>query len=153
MSRKKYVKNKDAENKIKMAAEYISQELCKQGCMIHRYDAYSTNSVYLKVDAGIACSIRLSDHKGYAYLKYRFNFLANEPGNQVEHIVDAYDRYFYTAGAVDQLIDDVLLLRLQRMRAYRNYSQLVDRALTQSKSKKGFWQQAYRVSAQQDSAA
>ena len=60
MSRKKYVKNKDAENKIKMAAEYISQELCKQGCMIHRYDAYSTNSVYLKAVSYTHLEIRIA---------------------------------------------------------------------------------------------
>lgn len=153
MSRNRYRKEREAKHKIRAAAEYISQALCQKGCLVHRYDAYSTDSVYLKVDAGIACSIRLSDHKGYDHLKYRFNFLANEPGKKVEYTVDAYDRYFYQAGAADRLIADVLRLREQRMRAYKQYHQLVAGALAQSKSQKGFWQHAYQVSAHHDAAA
>ena len=153
MSRNADREKREARRKIRAAAEYISQALCQKGCLVHRYDAYSTNSVYLKVDAGVACSIRLSDHKGYAHLKYRFNFLANEPGAQVEHTIDAYDRYFYQAGAVDQLIADVLCLRDQRRKAYKNYSQLVSQALARARMQKGFWQHAYRVSARQNVAA
>lgn len=153
MSRNASREKRDARRKIRASAEYISQALCQKGCLVYRYDAYSTNSVYLKVDAGVACSIRLSDHKGYAHLKYRFNFLANKPGTRVEHTIDAYDRYFYQAGAVDQLIDDVLRLRDQRRKAYKNYSQLVSQALARARMQKGFWQHAYRVSARQNVAA
>lgn len=42
---------------------------------IHRYDAYSTNSVYLKFDYGLGNSLRISDHHGKERLNYRFNIL------------------------------------------------------------------------------
>lgn len=32
--------------------------------VIHRLDAYSTNSIYLKFDYGIVNSLRISDHEG-----------------------------------------------------------------------------------------
>ena len=31
-------------------AEYIANKLIEKGVIIHRYDAYSTNSIYLKLD-------------------------------------------------------------------------------------------------------
>lgn len=36
--------------------------------VIHRLDAYSTNSIYLKFDYGIVNSLRISDHEGKKHL-------------------------------------------------------------------------------------
>lgn len=57
---------------VKALADYICNALAGK-MIIHRYDAFSTNSVYLKFDYGVANSLRISDHAGYGYLSYRYN--------------------------------------------------------------------------------
>lgn len=59
---------------VKDLAAYVCDKLAGK-VLIHRYDAYSTNSVYLKFDYGLGNSLRLSDHIGKAGLNYRFNKL------------------------------------------------------------------------------
>lgn len=59
--------------KIHAIARQVTERMKEQGVIVHRYDAYSTNSVYLKFDYGAAYSLRISDHKGKKHLKYRFN--------------------------------------------------------------------------------
>lgn len=54
-------------------ADYLVEQLKGQGLTIHRYDATSTHSIYLKLDFGVAGSIRISDHKGKRYLHYTYN--------------------------------------------------------------------------------
>ena len=54
-------------------AEYVIEELLKHGFVIHRYDAHSTCSIYLKLDYGACNSIRISDHDGYEHLSYKYN--------------------------------------------------------------------------------
>lgn len=145
--------NKELSALILRAADYVGRTLSGRGCMVHRYDAFSTSSVYLKVDAGVACSIRLSDHEGHYNLKYRFNYLAQVPGEAVEHVQDGFDRYFYQAGAVDQMIEDILELREQRYLMYRNYDDLIKERLEESVNASGFWQGAYLISSQDLEAA
>lgn len=59
---------------VKDLAAYVCDKLAGK-VLIHRYDAYSTNSVYLKFDYGLGNSLRLSDHTGKAGLNYRFNII------------------------------------------------------------------------------
>lgn len=54
---------------VKDLAAYVCDKLAGK-VLIHRYDAYSTNSVYLKFDYGLGNSLRLSDHTGKAGLNY-----------------------------------------------------------------------------------
>lgn len=142
---KRFHKDPALSGKIQEAARYISEALIKHDCQIHRYDAIKTNSVYLKVDAGVACSIRLSDHQGYDYLKYRYNYMAQVPGAEVRQITDGHERFYYQSGAIDRLIEDVLALREQRMAIYQDYRGLIERSLRESKTQTGFWQGAYCV--------
>ncbi|WP_181879268.1 hypothetical protein [Levilactobacillus brevis] len=51
-----------------------------QGIKVMRYDAYSTNSVYLKLDYGLLYTLRISDHPGKRYLAYRFNVIRGYHG-------------------------------------------------------------------------
>lgn len=59
---------------IRDLAAYVCDRLVGK-VLIHRYDAYSTNSVYLKFDYGVANSLRIADHAGKEYLSYRFNII------------------------------------------------------------------------------
>ena len=67
---------------IRDLAAYVCDRLVGK-VLIHRYDAYSTNSVYLKFDYGVANSLRIADHAGKEYLSYRFNIILTltEPKN------------------------------------------------------------------------
>ena len=57
---------------IRDLATEVAQKLVEAGFVVHRYNAYSTQSVYLKLDYGVANSIRISDHKGKEKLSYRY---------------------------------------------------------------------------------
>ena len=59
--------------------------------VIHRLDAYSTNSIYLKFDYGIVNSLRISDHEGKKHLSYRYNILLDQQVREVRHM-NGYDR-------------------------------------------------------------
>lgn len=69
---------------IRDLAAYVCDRLVGK-VLIHRYDAYSTNSVYLKFDYGVANSLRIADHAGKEYLSYRFNIILTltEPKNDL----------------------------------------------------------------------
>jgi hypothetical protein len=145
-------KDNEEENKAsspqstKKAVEYVIDQLLPAGCLLHRYNAYSTNSIYLKVDAGVACSIRFADHIGKAHLSYRFNFMVQEPGTGVE--IDnsgKHERRYYQSEAIDQLVEDVLALRQSRQIQYPHYDLLVRRSEKEGREQKGFWQHAYCV--------
>jgi hypothetical protein len=146
-------KEKQINVQIRQAADYLGEALCCNGCIVHRYDAISTSSVYLKIDAGVACSIRLSDHEGRGDLAYRFNYLANETGTDVYCLNGSTDRYYYQSGALGTMVNDVLVLRDERELMYKNYDELVQERLTSGEHQKGFWQKAYLVSSEQAVAA
>lgn len=71
--------------------------------LIHRYDAYSTNSVYLKFDYGVANSLRIADHAGKEYLSYRFNIILTltEPKNDLS---GRFPRNYYPPDMADAVI-------------------------------------------------
>ena len=77
-----------------------------KGFVVQRYDAYSTNSVYLKLDYGVANSIRIGDHDGKKHLSYKFNLLTNIDKSYVEH--GEYQRSYYCVEDFEKLIDDIL---------------------------------------------
>ena len=51
-------------NEINSLADYIANRLISEGFIVQRYNAYTTNSIYLKLDYGVCNSIRISDHPG-----------------------------------------------------------------------------------------
>ena len=65
------------QKQILHAVNVVIAELSAHGFTIQRYDAWKTNSVYLKLDYGLGNSIRFSDHPGKKHLQYMFNVLTN----------------------------------------------------------------------------
>ena len=51
-------------NELDNLADYIAKRLISEGFTVQRYNAYTTNSIYLKLDYGVCNSIRISDHPG-----------------------------------------------------------------------------------------
>ena len=64
----------------KQIAEILIVKLKELGFIVHRYDAYSTDSIYLKLDFGVCCGIRISNHNGKKKYHYRFNVIKDYKG-------------------------------------------------------------------------
>lgn len=58
-------------------------KLLDMGFIVHRYNAHSTSSIYLKLDYGVACGIRIADHPGKKKYHYRFNVIKDYKGDKV----------------------------------------------------------------------
>lgn len=91
---------------VKDLAAYVCDKLAGK-VLIHRYDAYSTNSVYLKFDYGLGNSLRLSDHTGKAGLNYRFNIITTLKSLGIETSGE-YPRFYYPPDMVDKAIADIM---------------------------------------------
>ena len=59
----------------KQIAKVLVQKLLDMGFTVHRYNAVTTNSIYLKLDYGVCCGIRIADHNGKKKYHYTFEEL------------------------------------------------------------------------------
>ena len=137
---------KASTKQIKEIADKVCRQLLDRGVVIQRYEAYSTNSIYLKFDCGLANSLRIGDHKGKQNLSYMFMVDTNHFGEK-KVITDKYTQYIYSPDRkqVNKLIDHILVHRRRRIDAAGGESQykkqMKSRYLS-SKDQKGFWSQA-----------
>ena len=67
----------------KKVTRILIKKLLDMDFIVHRYDAYSTSSIYLKLDYGVACGIRIADHPGKKKYSYRFNIIKDFNGDKV----------------------------------------------------------------------
>ena len=67
----------------KQIAKVLIEELLKLGFVVHRYNAVTTNSIYLKLDFGVCCGIRIADHSGKKKYHYRFNVVKDYNGDKI----------------------------------------------------------------------
>lgn len=109
--------------------------------IIHRYDSYSTNSIYLKFDYGVANSLRISDHDGKRHLKYRFNILESmgKKSSKETHTRQGFEMVFYSPAMIKACCQDILAAKRDRVERYRDYDAIIERAKTEAKPEKGFW--------------
>lgn len=125
-------------------ANLLQNELISNGFTVHRYNAYSTNSIYLKVDGGLCKSIRISDHTGKGHLRYTYNLLST-----VTEFYSKEDngviRYYYPYRDWFRVFQSVMSVREDLQTRYSKswYDKEVKRLITSSK--KGFWSGAYLV--------
>ena len=90
----------------KQVALYLTKELLKRKFIVHKYNAYSTSSIYLKLDYGVSCGIRISDHPGRKKYHYRFNVIKDYKGNKAV-TRDGLISYFYNFNELDEVVDAV----------------------------------------------
>lgn len=128
---------------VKDLAVYVCDKLAGK-VLIHRYDAYSTNSVYLKFDYGLGNSLRLSDHTGKAGLNYRFNIITTLKSLGIETSGE-YPRFYYPPDMVDKAIADIMEGVTEKRGRYRDYEKALETARARTKGKPGFWEQARLV--------
>lgn len=127
--------------------QYLVNELIRKlksaGISILRYDAYSTNSIYLKLDFGVCNSIRISDHKGKKHLKYRYNLIQGL--DQSYKDMDKFIRYYYADKDLFYMIDRIISDRDSKLAkyGYKNYVKYMEENKRNHKDdKNGFWSQA-----------
>ena len=111
----------------KQMAKILIKELSELGFTIHRYNAITTSSIYLKLDYGICCGIRISNHKGKKKYHYRFNIVKGYNGDKVTYSKNLIS-YFYTFEQISQLIKDVQHERNKKIQRYglNNYKKYME---------------------------
>ena len=125
-------------------AEYVCRQLSGK-VVIHRYDARSTDSIYLKFDYGVANSLRISDHTGKKHLAYRYNIDLSRKHYKEKYSPQGYPRYYYPATEADKAVRDILEAKRMKVYRYKDYEGAVEKAKIRSEHEKGFWQQARLV--------
>lgn len=129
-------------------ADAVIQKLSGK-VIIHRYDAYSTNSIYLKFDYGVANSLRISDHDGKRHLRYRYNILESMGKKQNKEIRTRHglEMVFYSPAMINACCRDILAAKKERVERYRDYDAIVEQAKERAAlPQKGFWSGARLVS-------
>ena len=123
-------------------AEILCKQLVEVGFVVQRYDAYSTNSIYLKLDYGVCNSIRISDHPGKKHLKYRYNigpFIT-----EYKYVRDKFPRFYYREDKIKNLVKKILEDRKEKLDKYGlcNYQKFMDQNQIDNSDSKGFWRNA-----------
>ena len=137
---------KELSQSLEMFKEEIASALKKQCFVLHHYKAYSTESHYLKMDGGVAGSLRISDHKGIDKYHYRFNLMMNKRGRTYKRS-EKYEQFFYGPDAIEQLIDDIVEYRRfkQMVLTVQGYAREVSAKVGSLRENKGFGKQCIRV--------
>lgn len=128
-------------NELETIAEHMIRTLKDNNVAIQRYDSATTSSIYLKLDYGVAFSIRISNHKGKKHLKYRYNVLLDEPS----HYDAIAQRYYYNQTNVDMMLNHILAERQRKISKYgvTNYKNfMINNQKSHAKDKRGFWNQS-----------
>lgn len=133
---------------MKALADEIQEKLLDMGFTVHRLDAFTTNSVYLKVDCGVCHSIRVSDHRGKKHLKFRYNI--GTFVKKFRSVNDMYRRYYFTVDEVDRLVKFVKYDRVRAidvMGGRKAYKEQVKRFRERGEAMtEGFWTKCWEVS-------
>lgn len=100
----------------------LISKLLDMGFIIHRYNSHSTSSIYLKLDYGLSCGIRIADHPGKKKYSYRFNVIKDYVGNKVI-LKDGLICNFYDFYELDNVVNAVQKEKQDKINKYglRNY--------------------------------
>ncbi|MCI8372461.1 MAG: hypothetical protein HFI75_08700 [Lachnospiraceae bacterium] len=130
------------ENGLDKLVDSIAKRLIGEGFTVQRYNAYTTNSIYLKLDYGVCNSIRISDHPGKKHLKYRYNIGSFVKEYQEEK--DKYDRYYYRIDKAENMIKKIIKDRDFKKSRYgeSGYKALMQKNKRDNAAASGFWSKA-----------
>lgn len=111
----------------KDVANILIPRLLNMNFIVHRYNSYSTSSIYLKLDYGLSCGIRIADHNGKKKYHYRFNVLKDYKGNKVINR-DNLVSYFFNYDELDELLDAVQKEKQSKVNKYgiKNYKKYME---------------------------
>lgn len=98
-------------------ANKLASELIKLNFIVHRYNSHSTSSIYLKLDFGLSCGIRIADHEGRKKYHYRFNVLKDYRGARVIQ-KDGLTSYFFNYNECEKVLDAVRQEKKSKIEKY-----------------------------------
>ena len=134
-------------NLDKFTAKLI-KKLKEAGFHILYYKSFNGNSYYIKLDYGLANTIRVSDHKGKSHLKYRYNIGQHISTYEQRTVVrKGWPMYFYPLCQVDVMIKRIINLRDSRIKTWGKdrYNNYMEVSIKENQYKKGFWTQSKEV--------
>ena len=107
---------------------FLVKKLLDMGFIVHRYNAYSTNSIYLKLDFGLACGIRIADHPGKKKYSYRFNVIKDYKGNKVI-VKDGLICRFYDFNELEYVLEAIQKEKQDKINKYglKNYQMYMEK--------------------------
>lgn len=117
----------------------LVSKLLDMGFIVHRYNSHSTSSIYLKLDYGLSCGIRIADHPGKKKYSYRFNVIKDYVGNKVI-IKDGLICRFYDFNELDSVLKAVQQEKQQKINKYglENYQRYMEREKNENELFKRF---------------
>lgn len=109
-------------------ANILVRKLIDISFIVHRYNSYTTSSIYLKLDYGLSCGIRIADHPGKKKYCYRFNVIKDYIGDKVI-IKDGLICRFYDFTELEEVIKAVQKERQKKINKYglQNYKKYMER--------------------------
>lgn len=121
--------------------------LKNEGFIVQRYDSITTSSIYLKLDYGVANSIRIGDHRGKKQYKYRYNVDIGRKQINRHKTGEGWPRWYYPETELEALVRDVMKERKRVMQRHGpdSYWALMVQRQFDNQGSKGFWSQARLV--------
>jgi len=112
----------------KQVAKILVKQLTNLGFVIHRYNSVTTDSIYLKLDYGVCCGIRISNHSGKKKYHYRFNLIKNYNGDKITYFENLIS-YFYNFEELPELIKDIQGEKANKIKKYglEKYKEIMKR--------------------------
>lgn len=116
----------------------LMRDLDKKGFVLYYYQAYSTPSCYIKLDHGVAGSVRISDHKGIEKYQYKFNLMLC-----CDKSYEKDGRKYYCMADYDKMIKDIQDFKQERLDKYgfKYYDYMLDNKHKVG-NEKGFFEKA-----------
>ncbi len=117
----------------------LVSKLLDMGFIVHRYNSHSTSSIYLKLDYGLSCGIRIADHPGKKKYSYRFNVIKDYVGNKVI-LKDGLICRFYNFNELDSVLNAVQQEKQQKLNKYglKNYQRYMEKEKNENELFKRF---------------
>lgn len=109
-----------------------------------RYNAYSSSSVYLKLDDGVLGTIRISDHRGKRHLKYKYNLVLGSP--RKVKVDKGFTRVYAPFQDIELMMQRIVDDRDNLISRYGTlYEHFMKKNRDEADYSKGFWQKAKYV--------
>ena len=112
----------------KEIANILVQRLAEIGFIVHQYNAYSTSSIYIKLDYGLSCGIRIADHPRKKKYSDRFNVIKDYIGDKVI-IKDGLICRFYDFTELEEVIKAIQKEKQEKINKYglQNYQKYMEK--------------------------
>lgn len=138
-------KSWEQEAKVYKAFKWLIDRLREEGCGLQVYEAKSTSSCYIKIDNGVAGSIRISDHKGKSHLTYKYNLILG--GERKTVGVMGTHQHFFRFQDIEDMLRRIIKDRNEIASKYQAsaYLGFMSKNAENSKSNK-FWKNATQAS-------